>query len=266
MQLSEIRINNVLGVRAAHIKPTTPITLIAGNNGAGKSSMAEAIRQAMGFDPARVDLKKQFPALVHNGAQSGSVYVEFGGESAVISLPGGEQAISKGLSHDALPYVVNPALFAAQTSDERRTFLLSLMGVNINGKTILSKMKAMGLPDAECDEIAPTLAAGFEAAANAAQSHAREAKGAWRAITGETYGKQKAVGWAAPVVTANAEAITAIAEQLASLDTEIEQASEAIGRLQGEASAASQQTGEIARLREAAGKLTRSKIKLEHDQ
>ena len=63
MKLTHITAQNYLGARAVDLAITTPIMLIAGKNGAGKSSLQEAIRHAIGGDAARVALKKDFKAL-----------------------------------------------------------------------------------------------------------------------------------------------------------------------------------------------------------
>ena len=46
-----------------------PNILLAGHNGAGKSSALEAVRHAIGGDPCRVALKKDFGALMTHGAR-----------------------------------------------------------------------------------------------------------------------------------------------------------------------------------------------------
>ena len=70
MKITHITAQNYLGARAVELPVTTPIVLLAGKNGAGKSSLQEAIRHALGGEAARVALKKDFKALMSDGASS----------------------------------------------------------------------------------------------------------------------------------------------------------------------------------------------------
>ncbi|WJJ93408.1 ATP-binding protein [Neopusillimonas aromaticivorans] len=58
MKLTHINISNVLGISAADIEVFTPVTLFAGPNAAGKSSIREAVRAAFLGMPERVLKKK----------------------------------------------------------------------------------------------------------------------------------------------------------------------------------------------------------------
>ena len=43
MKVEQLSITNVIGVRRADIRPTVPVTMIAGANGAGKTSLRDAV-------------------------------------------------------------------------------------------------------------------------------------------------------------------------------------------------------------------------------
>ena len=47
MKLTKLNIQNFLGARAVEVDLTAPVTLFAGANGAGKSSIQEAVRMAL---------------------------------------------------------------------------------------------------------------------------------------------------------------------------------------------------------------------------
>src|SRR3546814_15045445 len=91
MKITAIDARNTMGVQAIEIKPTTPITILAGGNSSGKSSLLEAIRMALGDDPVRVSLKKEFAALVTDGVKSGRVKVELDGAGYGIEFPPGKR-------------------------------------------------------------------------------------------------------------------------------------------------------------------------------
>jgi DNA repair exonuclease SbcCD ATPase subunit len=71
MKLTAIKIQNILGVRAADIAIDHPAALIAGHNYAGKSSVQEAVRMALTGETVRVALKKEYGSLVTEGQDVG---------------------------------------------------------------------------------------------------------------------------------------------------------------------------------------------------
>ena len=58
MKLTHITAKNYLGARTVDLPVTAPVLLVAGKNGAGKSSIQEAVRHALAGDAARVSLKE----------------------------------------------------------------------------------------------------------------------------------------------------------------------------------------------------------------
>ncbi|KAG1308469.1 hypothetical protein G6F62_015027 [Rhizopus arrhizus] len=76
MRINRITTENFQGARAVDLDLRTPATLIAGLNGAGKSSIAEAVRLALLGTPERVGLKKEYGALVSDGAKLGAVTLD----------------------------------------------------------------------------------------------------------------------------------------------------------------------------------------------
>src|SRR3546814_9831981 len=91
MKLDKIDIRNVMGVRGIEVDLTTPITIFAGGNGAGKSSALECVRMALGENPLRVSLKKEYAALVTEGAKNGRINVVVDGETSGLTMPAGKR-------------------------------------------------------------------------------------------------------------------------------------------------------------------------------
>ena len=230
MRIDQIEIENVLGVRRVDLALHTPVTLVAGGNAAGKSSLIEAVRMALGDDPQRVALKKEYGALVSDGARKGAVAVRWGQEESRISLPDGKRA---GLAEmpAALPFVLEPTRFARLDADARRTFLFRLTGCQVNSETVRGLMLARQLDEAKVDKVLPLLRNGFPAAADFAKAQARDAKAAWKAITGEQYGEKKADGWTADKPQADLARIEAIGVELETLDKAISAANTELGTL-----------------------------------
>ena len=88
MKLARIEIDNVLGARHIAVDIATPITIFAGTNGSGKSSIQEAVRMALTGESVRVALKKDYPQLVADGAEGGvaAVTTDDGETYAIVDI------------------------------------------------------------------------------------------------------------------------------------------------------------------------------------
>jgi AAA domain len=264
MKINSINIENVLGAKSVSIFTDKPALLVAGANGAGKSSIAEAIRQAVTGEVSRVSLKKEYPALLTSGAKTGSVAVEFDGFTATLALPAGTNTAS-GQVPKHIDFCLDPHRFVALDGKERRTFLFGLMGVKMTAATIKEKLTKRGVQADKAEQVTPLLAAGFDAAHKESQAKARDAKAAWRAITGETYGSQKAEGWSAeaPVVEGLAKIA---APDVTQLSTEIEDKSQELGRLRAVVYAQETSARDLEATRTTAATFARLSEKLKIDR
>jgi len=256
MQITAIHARNFLGLRAADIIPATPVSLICGPNGAGKSSLQEAVRLALTGESVRVSLKKEYGQLLHNGAETGTVVVSAGPQANSVALPSGK--LTAGLQTDPrLPYVLDAQRFASLDAKERRSFLFDLMGLKLGTDLVRERLVARGCHPKKIEAVLPLVRAGFDAAAKEAQTKATTAKGAWRAITGETYGSVKASDWKAPVPS-GAPSPEDFNATISELQADIAEASTEAGDMQrqlGEMDAAARQrAGRDAKIRELADK------------
>jgi len=195
MKINHIMINNVLGIRDLDVQTTTPITLFAGRNGAGKTSIQQSIRMALTSDPARVTKKKDYELIVYEGEVSGSVEINIDDIPFLFVLPSGERDGQPMPS--TLPYCLDPNLFMSLDDKEKRSFLFKLGKLKINSEEVVKRLEEKELHMKKCAVILPVIKAGFPAAHDQAKSNASECKGSWKAVTGETYGVKKAEGWEA---------------------------------------------------------------------
>ena len=265
MKLTHITAHNYLGARAVELPVTTPIVLLASKNGAGKSSLQEAIRHALGGDAARVALKKDFKALMSDGASSSySTVATSEGEFSIV-LPSG-----KGMhfDHGALPFVLDPARFARLDANERRQFLFGLFNLSPDGPAVVDALKARDCAAAKIEQVRPLLRAGFDAAAKEAQAKARDAKAAWRAVTAEAWGSEKAGKWAAPAPTETygKDMIAAAEAAVAETDAAIAEANQQIGEARAKARQHAEARRQIEELKAKAARLQAARIKLNLDQ
>jgi len=195
MKLSHIMISNVLGIHDVDVPTPTPITLFAGSNGAGKTSIQQAIRMALTSDPARVTKKKDYDQLVHEGEMSGSIQIDIDDEPFIFVLPSGERDGQPMPS--TLPYCLDPNLFMSLDDKAKRSFLFKRAKLKISAEEVAKRLIERELDRKKCGIIIAEMKTGFPAAHDQAKSNATECKGSWKAITGETYGTKKAEIWEA---------------------------------------------------------------------
>ncbi|HQL08858.1 MAG TPA: AAA family ATPase, partial [Lentisphaeria bacterium] len=221
MKITNIQASNVLGARAVDVRLVKPVTLFAGTNGAGKSSVQEAIRMAMTGESVRVGLKKDYGALVTDGQESGFVEVETADASYSVVLPSGK---GNHCDNPSLPFVLDAQRFARLPENDRRQFLFGLMGVSLGAATICDRLLARGCAQEKVDKVAPILRAGFDAAQKEAAAKARDAKASWKTVTGgETWGKDKAAKWQPAPLPADADKAGTRHENAVAKMKEIEQ-------------------------------------------
>ena len=268
MKITKISTSNFIGARSVEIVVSKPVCLIAGKNGAGKSSVQEAIRMALTGESVRVGLKKDYGALVTDGQESGFVEVETADASYSVVLPSGKGLHSE---NPMLPFVLDAQRFARMDDKERRTFLFGLMGVKLDGASVTQRMLDKGLDAKKVEQIAPFLRAGFDAAQKEAAAKARDAKASWKTATGgETWGKDKAPKWQPAPLPADAEKAGTRHENAVAKMKEVEQelgaAQQALGAAKAKAQARQQMAAQRDELAEKAGRIDRIKAKLGRDE
>lgn len=263
MKLTHLKITHYLGARSIDAALAHPVILFAGRNGAGKSSIVEAVRHAITGDSTRVTLKKDYGQLITEGQEVGSVEVQdtLDGSFSVV-LPSG-----KGVhhAHPALPYVLDHHAFSRMAPNDRRAFLFNLMKIKTDGAEVLDRLIKRGCDVDKAKAIAPHLAAGFDAAAKEAQAQAREQKALWRNITGEAYGDKKAPGWKAQAPEVSHFDLVAQQSVIDGITKMIDTANQDLGALNAKVSAANNVRAKLAKAQDDAGKYARIADKLQRD-
>lgn len=268
MKLTSLSVQNFLGARAVEVHLTTPVTLFAGKNGAGKSSIQEAVRMALTGEAVRVGLKKDYGQLVTEGAESGFAEVEIDGTvRAFVTLPDGKTTpLTEYVPPTALPYVLDAQRFAKMEPNERRAFLFGLMGLSAGGAEVKKRMLAKGCNDQKVETIMPMLRSGFDAAHKEAQAKARDEKAAWRTITGETYGDKKAATWAAEKPAFDAAVLADLQQKIVATDAGLAAANQRMGGLQADHKRHAEAAQRLAELREKGSRYARIADKLVRDE
>lgn len=270
MKLNRIEIRNVLGIAFAEIDLPTPVAFFAGFNGSGKTSIVEAVRMALGGDlVARgVKLKKELKSLVHEGAKDGSAEVIHGDGTPTFALFPSGKTTDESVYRPSpfLHLVCEPHAFAAMNELERRKTLFALMKVKLDVKDVIARLKKRGVDEKKVDRVGPLLKAGFEAAHDASKLKGTEAKSAWRVVTGEVYGSEKAKDWAAEVPAFDAGAAAPLRAELAKLDADLEAGQQNLGAMQAEEKRRQEQRAKLPALEAKVDTFQRVDNKLARDR
>lgn len=269
MKIHSIHADGFLGARQVDIALTAPVTLIAGQNGAGKSSIANAIAFALNAELGRVDLKKDAARLVTEGASAARVQIQADDADFEVHISKAGKITDHAAGrnpHPALPFALDASRFSRLPDAERRTLLFGLLGIETTPEAIAERLARMKCDADKVKAIAPALRTSFAAGEKHAREMASQARGKWVAVTGEkAYGDKKADSWEPPVVeiagdpvalVENARArATELAEKIGSLQQEL-------GAARATQGAAQERAARIEQLRNQAGMIERIKGRL----
>lgn len=184
---------NIRGVREVETD-LDGITLIAGRNGAGKTSLAQAVAAAVTGQPPIAGLKKsEMHLLLRAGTAAGSAEVTTPGGRVTFTLPDGKTA-SEGQPPQASVYAAG----VASVLDMPAELAADALAAYIDAAPTQSDLRK-ALPDLPAAAFGVVWqdveATGWDGAhANAKENGAR-IKGRWEQVTGERYGLKKAAAW-----------------------------------------------------------------------
>lgn len=237
MKIKQIHATNFQGLRDSHIKITAPIVMIAGSNGAGKSSLIEAIRLSISGEPERVRLKKDLHWMVSAGANAGLVAVETDAEMPFsYSLPDGKHSTPVAALPEWYRCALDSQRFASLDVAARRSMLFAVTKCSADAAEVSRRLLARGAVKDKIDRVISLLRSGFADAAKAAKEQESQAKGAWKAVTGELYGSKKAETWMPTRVSqVDAAEISALEIEIKALTNQIAESERRIGEAQAKA-------------------------------
>ncbi|HFI2197505.1 TPA: AAA family ATPase [Pseudomonas aeruginosa] len=271
MRITKLEITNFQGLRHAALDVSAPVLLVAGHNGAGKSSLLDAISHAFTGKPGRVAQKQHIGQLITEGAKKGEARVEWLDEAGEVQACGVALPSGKGsplADSPFLPFVLDASRFAALDAKDRRRVLFDLSGASTSPNQIAERLVAKGHAAALVEKVKPLLRSGFPAAVEQAKAYASEARGAWKAVTGENYGSDKANGWepeAPPAIVSEEELESARAELQATAQ-DLDEAQQTLGASKRAHADAQARASRIAALRETAALADRRRNKLATDE
>lgn len=259
MHIETIKVKNFQGVSNVALDVHQPILFIAGFNGAGKSSLRDAIRIALTGAASRVTLKKDYKAMIKEGTKKSEIVVGTDEGAYTYLLP---QA--KGVHSDSeyLPLCIDSASFCEMKPEERRKVLFDLTGCKASKDKVRQMLLEEGADKDLAEQIIPMLRSGFPAAEQEAKERASQARGSWKAVTGETYGKQKAEGWEPAEIEDPSASDEANAGELSDKFDKNQRTLNELHQMLGKSKSVKQR---LESLRESAGKVERIEVKQKTD-
>lgn len=248
----QIAISNFRGL--ADLRATVaPILLLAGANGAGKSSAAMAI--AAGASGALLPeglTKGKAGLLVRDGADLAAVELSTGVGTASVTWPAVERATT-GIWGDISEVAAGLIDLAAIKPAERADVLIRLIGATPTADDLSAALVEQGVPDDLIAEAVKQLPKGWDAAHASYKELGAKIKGRWEQATGTRYGKAKAEGWRPDGWKPGMEGLTAedCADAIARAEDALQEAQRDQGATQAQIDAWQAEADEMGKRRDA---------------
>jgi len=190
------KISNHRGIEYAEIE-LHDLTILAGPNGSGKTSICQAIAGLVSGDPNVYALaKKDMRNVIRTGQKSGTISIEDEDSGLTIDIPNGKiQSFGK-TPPIASQFAVGIQAFTGISPKERIDLLRRLYNAEPSKEQLFNSIRKTGAGDDKIEKLWQTIQAlGWDQALKNTQNKGREFKGQWEYVTKENYGSQKADGW-----------------------------------------------------------------------
>lgn len=188
-KITNVKINNIIGIDRANIPIGDNITLICGPNASGKSSALDALAYTITGHKHR-NLMPIKPNEVLAGEILADCSVEvWSGDELIASVIDGQ--VQGGGAHSRATVV--PGAFMAGKPKDRVSFLLSACGIKIDPREVVAGIT--GLSEEDSAAILQRANIDLDTAEAWCRDNARKRKARWQAITGEEWGAKKAASW-----------------------------------------------------------------------
>ncbi len=230
-----------------------PILLLAGANGAGKSSACMAIAAAASGALLPEGLTKgKAGLLVRDGADLAAVELATGVGNASVTWPAVERGTT-GIWKDASEVAAGLIDVAAIKPAERADVLIRLIGATPTADDLGAALAEQDVPADLIAEAVEHLPKGWDAAHASYKELGAKIKGRWEQATGTRYGKAKADGWRPEGWKPGMETLTAedCADVIAKAENALQEAQKAQGATQAQIDAWQAEADELGKRRDA---------------
>lgn len=221
----QIKIRNYRGIETAEIA-LAPIALVAGINGAGKTSIAQAVAAALTRNAAIVDgvTKAAASQLLRDGAKRGQCAITTDGGSVAANWPGASISADGEAPPHASAIACGLECIAELKPKDAAAALQAALHADPTRQELREALVKAGARQELADAVAVKVEAeGYDAGYKRAQSRATELKGQWELITSERWGAAKAEGWQAGALPQDAD-LEALEAAATAADQALEQA------------------------------------------
>ena len=191
-----ISARNYRGIEVADIQ-VSPIALLCGLNGAGKSSILEAAASALTHDPMVLGIpKKDAKRVLTAGSDEGRAsIVRSDKATATVTWPGCD-VHTDGPEIKCSVYAAGLESVADMKQKDRAAVLADYLKAAPTFAQFNSQMKDCGLSDERIKQLWTDIEMmGWDAVHKTEKEKGTKLSGAWEHITGERYGVKKAEGW-----------------------------------------------------------------------
>lgn len=249
----KIAIRNYRGIEEAEID-LERIALIAGPNGSGKTSIAQAVAAALTDTAVVMDGVNKGDAglLLRDGAKRGRCTITSAEGVAAVNWPGASTT-SEGTPPKASPIASGLVSIATMKPKDATMALIAATGATPTRDQLAAAIAEAELPETLVKPVWDSIEEnGWDAAHARAKEKGTRTKGAWEGVTGERYGAARAASWQAPGTPGSVDGLEQLLEeQEGALEAAI--ASQAVGR--AEVEALQQAVADGAKAAEEAGRL-----------
>jgi hypothetical protein len=218
MNILKLNIESFLGVRNASLE-FEQVNIIAGDNWAGKSSIQQALRITTSGEVARVKLKGEYGLLVREGSKKAELTSFYDdGTFNVVSIPLTGKATIPNCDSEMVKMVLDQERFMGLDDSQMRKVIFDANPQIFNTEKIVKRMGELGADATIVEAVLPLLRDSFEAAESEAEQQLKNFRAKWKAVTGETYGSEKAETWE---YNADVESLSKQAKEYARLASEL---------------------------------------------
>lgn len=218
-KIERVDVDSFLGLRNISIE-LGKLNLVAGDNWSGKSSLQQAMRVAAAGEVTRVKLKKNYSALIRDGAKQATVKLFFDDgtvNDVLITKTTGTTVVPK-VENSIISMALDQQLFFTLSEGEMRNTLFEVDPSAFDALKVAKRMVELGANPELVAQITPLLSSNFDAAASEAEQELKELRANWKAISNEVYGSEKAEIWEC---SADVEALQKKAKTYARLADEL---------------------------------------------
>lgn len=193
----KLRVINFRGITDAVVE-IVQLTLLAGRNGAGKTSILQALTAAISGIVVPVDgLKSNHaPRLLRTGSKGGEVSLEHTTGTAQIVYPDGKLTTT-GAPLGISEHAAGMKSILDEPTKDRAAIINRILAADPTRADLDSALKAAGAYSPEASESiwSTVSSSGWDAAHAHARERGAKLKGQWEAVAGEQYGSKKAESW-----------------------------------------------------------------------